>query len=92
MLFDWDEHNIAHIWRHRVLPHEAEQAVTLTPIEVGYETADGEDRLRLLGLTVKARLIAVVITERYGKIRVVTAYPATPSQQRIYYKSIGYEP
>jgi hypothetical protein len=89
-MFDWDEANIAHIARHKITPPEAEQAVTLYPIELEYETVDGEERVRLVGPTANARLIIVVVTVRYDKIRVVTAYPATPSQHRIYFKSAGY--
>jgi uncharacterized DUF497 family protein len=90
-LFDWDNVNIAHIALHHVVPDETEEALTLAPIELDYETVNGEERDRLIGLTAKGRLIAVVITVRYDKIRVVTAYPATRSQQRIYFKSAGYK-
>jgi uncharacterized DUF497 family protein len=88
-IFDWDDANILHIALHDVLPEEAEEAITLSPIELDYEAVDEEERERLLGLTARGRLIAVVLTIRYDKIRVVTAYPATPSQQRIYFKSAG---
>jgi len=33
MFFDWDEFNIAHIARHGVKPHEAEEVVTNEPID-----------------------------------------------------------
>ena len=90
-MFDWDEANLAHIARHGVTAPEAEQAITLYPIELEYENVDGEERVLLLGLTAKARLIAVVLTIRCDKIRVVTAYPATRSQQRTYFKAAGYK-
>jgi uncharacterized protein len=90
MTFDWDSANIDHIAIHDVLPEEAEQAVAYNPLEIDYEYVDGEDRVRLLGITTQARLLCVVITFRYDKIRVVTAYPATPSQRRIYFKLAGF--
>jgi len=49
--------NISHIARHGITPPEAEQAITLYPIELEYENIDGEERVLLLGLTANARLI-----------------------------------
>jgi uncharacterized DUF497 family protein len=69
MQFDWDEHNIAHIWRHRVLPEEAEQAVTVAPLEVDFQIEEGEERVQILGLTARGRLLSAFFTERYDKIR-----------------------
>ena len=42
--FDWDEANIAHLARHKVLPEEAEQVILKDPVEVGVEIVEGEDR------------------------------------------------
>jgi uncharacterized DUF497 family protein len=90
-MFEWDDANVQHIARHDVTPGEAEQAVTIAAIELDYENIEGEERVRLIGITAKARLLTVVITVRYDRIRVVTAYPATRSQERIYFNSAGYK-
>jgi len=35
--FDWDEANIGHVARHRVLPEEAEQVILGDPVDLGME-------------------------------------------------------
>lgn len=90
-MFDWDDANISHIARHGITPPEAEQAITLYPLELEYQNVDSEERILMLGLTATARLIAVALTIRCDKIRVITAYPATRAQQRTYFESAGYK-
>jgi uncharacterized DUF497 family protein len=85
-MFDWDEANIAHIARHNVLQHEAEDILTSNPFDVSYEARSGEIRLRQIGETSEGRILTVISTVRGELTRVVTAYPASPLLQRLYAK------
>ncbi len=68
--FDWDENNRRKIRAHRIKPEEVEQGLSNGPILI-YET-DSE------------RLMAVVLTERGDRIRVVIAYDLDAGQKRDY--------
>ena len=54
--FDWDEANIGHLVRHRVLPDEAEQVVLNHPMDLGVEVVEGEERYLNLGATTQGRV------------------------------------
>ena len=84
MEFDWDAANIRHIGRHRVTPADVEQVFTNDPMTVGTQHHAEEERFLCFGRTNSGRFLTVLYTERGGKIRVVTAYPMTRSQQRMY--------
>ncbi len=56
------------------------------PLDVDYRVEDGEIRIRQVGETSEGRILAVVTTERGESIRVVTAYPASPSLWSAYAK------
>jgi hypothetical protein len=73
--FDWDEANIAHIARHGVKPHEAEEVILNEPIDLAYVVRNGEERIEQIGETLAGRILTVVSMFRTGKIRVVTARP-----------------
>jgi uncharacterized DUF497 family protein len=77
VLFDWDEGNIAHIAEHGVSPIETEDVVTNSPLDIGYESRNGELRLRQAAETSAGRILAVISTVRSGRTRVITAYPAS---------------
>jgi uncharacterized protein len=84
-VFEWDDGNVGHIEWHRVLPHEAEQAV-LDPERVpatAYRTT-AERRWAILGATEEGRLLFVVFTRRSGLLRVVTARDVTLQERRRY--------
>lgn len=84
ILFDWDEENLSHIARHHVSPEEAEEVLLNDPLDLEYQDQDGEERTLQIGLTLSMRFLAVATTLRSGRIRVITAYPATPKQQLVY--------
>ena len=84
--FDWDDANRQHISRHRVSPVEAEEAVTIDPLDVDVQQDKGEPRVLCFGRTKSGRLLTVLYTERGGKVRVVTAYEMTKPQQRLYFQ------
>ena len=85
MKFDWDDGNRDHIALHDIGPEEAEQAID-DPHATSFAASktDGETRYGLLGATIDDRVLVVIYTWRSELCRVVTAYPATPRQQRIY--------
>ena len=45
--FDWDDANIRHLRRHRIGPLEFEQVLVNNPLDLDYQTQDGEDRSSL---------------------------------------------
>ena len=84
MQFEWDEANTSHILRHAVTAEEAEQAVANDAMELAAVNRKGEARRLTIGPTDAGRLLAVASTQRKGRIRIVTAYPANRKQRRIY--------
>jgi uncharacterized DUF497 family protein len=83
-VFDWDQHNLRKIKAHRVTITEVEQALSIAPILIYEQDADGESRYVYYGETASIRMLAVVLTERGGKIRVITAYELDAGQKRDY--------
>ena len=61
-----------------------EEALSISPILVYEQDADGESRFVYYCETAGLRLLAVVLTERNGKIRVITAYELDAGQKRDY--------
>jgi uncharacterized DUF497 family protein len=86
-VFDWDENNLRKIKAHRVSAAEVEQALSREPVLVYEQEADGEMRYVYYGETERNRLLAIVLTERNEKIRVITAYTLDTGQKRDYLKS-----
>jgi uncharacterized protein len=83
-VFDWDDGNRKHIAKHRVTPAEAEQVVLNDPIDLTFQTSDGEERIVQVGATKKGRILLVVTAWREEMVRVVAVYPA-PKQLRALY-------
>ena len=86
MMFDWDRHNFKKIKSHGLEAAEVEHALTSGPILIYEQDADDEPRWVYYGETAKLRLLAVVVTERQGKIRAITAYELDAGQNRDYLK------
>jgi uncharacterized DUF497 family protein len=74
--FDWDDANVGHIARHGVTREAAEEVVENGPLELKPQLIDGEERFPSIGVTDAGRWLVVVLTERGGKARVVTAFEA----------------
>ena len=74
--FDWDAENTKHLAAHKVTPVELEQVLSDDPLNLDYESVDNEERYRSV-LTSRGRILSVVWTVRNGKVRAVTAFPAT---------------
>jgi uncharacterized DUF497 family protein len=86
-VFDWDENNLKKIKAHRVTAAEVEQALAREPILVYEQEADGESRYVYYGESDRNRLLAIILTERNEKIRVITAYTLDAGQKRDYMTS-----
>jgi uncharacterized DUF497 family protein len=84
MVFDWDVANTAHIAEHGISPSEAEEVIANNPLDLDYAVRNGEARLRQVGETSAARILAVITVLRSGLTRVVTAYPASRSLRATY--------
>jgi uncharacterized protein len=87
--FDWDEANIGHIARHSVQPEEAEQVILNDPVDLGMETAEGEERYLNLGATGQGRILLVVTTWREDRVRAVTAFEPIKRLMQFYYQERG---
>jgi uncharacterized DUF497 family protein len=85
-VFDWDRHNLKKIKAHGVDAAEVEQALSISPMLIYEQDADAESRYVYYGETTGLRLLAVVLTERSGKIRVITAYELDARQKRDYFE------
>ena len=83
-MFDWDQNNLRKIRAHRIKRVEVEQALSREPILIYEQDVDGEVRYVYYGEAGRNRLIAVVLTERGEKIRVITAYDLDAGQKRDY--------
>ena len=83
-MFEWDQHNLNKIKAHRVKASEVEEALSINPVLIYEQDADGEVRYVYYGETSSLRLLAVIMTERGGKIRVITSYELDAGQKRDY--------
>jgi uncharacterized DUF497 family protein len=86
MQFLWDNGNINHIALHGITPEEAEQVIENDPLDAGTAFRNGESRTLHLGETDAGRVLLVVLTEREGMYRVVTARPSRREERDIYSK------
>jgi uncharacterized protein len=83
-LFDWDEANISHIALHGVTPNEAEEVLANDPTDGDEQFEDGEQRYLQIGITNSFRCLVVITTWRGERLRVVSAYPGTSLDRKIY--------
>lgn len=83
-VFDWDENNLRKIRAHRIDAVEVEQALSNEPILIYEQDAGDENRYVYYGATDGSRLLAIVLMERNGRIRVITAYDLDAGQKREY--------
>ena len=61
-----------------------EEALSISPVLIYEQDADAESRYVYYGETAGLRLLAVVLTERNERIRVITAYDLDAGQKRDY--------
>ena len=84
-VFDWDDNNLRKIRAHRLNRADVEQAPANSPILVYEQNVGGEPRFVYYAETDAGRLLAVVLTERDDRIRVVTAYKLDAGQKKDYF-------
>ncbi|MBI2820237.1 MAG: BrnT family toxin [Acidobacteria bacterium] len=85
-MFEWDRNNLRKIRAHQIKREEAEQALINDPIPVYEQEVEGERRFVYYGETNSGRWLAVIVTERGERIRVVTAYDLDAGQRRDYFE------
>jgi uncharacterized protein len=84
VMFDWDRNNLRKIHAHQIEQDEVAQAPENDPIPMYEQDVGREPRFVYYGETNAGRLLAVVLTERGERIRVVTAYDLDRGQKRDY--------
>lgn len=85
--FEWDAGNTDKNWlRHEVRQAEAEQALLNTPLVVATDLkhSAAEPRFLALGQTDARRLLAVVLTIRGRRVRVISARTMSKGERRVY--------
>jgi uncharacterized DUF497 family protein len=87
MNFEWEEIKAAaNLAKHKVSFEEAatvfEDDLSLTGRDPDHSV--GEHRYVTFGLSAKKRILLVAHTERSGKIRIISARPATRAERKIY--------
>jgi hypothetical protein len=83
-MFDWDDANRKHVAEHGVTPSEAEEVIANNPLDLEVQYRNGEERVLQIGETNALRILVVVTTWRGSRIRVVTAFLATPQLRKFY--------
>ena len=82
--FDWDDENKQHLDADKVAPAEFEQLLNNDPLDLNFELIDNEERYRSVGLTHGGRLLSAAWTIRKGKVRAITAFPASVSDRKAF--------
>lgn len=83
-MFEWDRHNLRKVRAHGLTRAEVEDGLSHDPILIYEQEAEGEARYVYYSETGRSRMIAVVLTERGDRIRVITAYDLDAGQKKEY--------
>lgn len=86
--FDWDDENRKHLATHKVAPDEFEELMASEPLDLACEQIDNEERYRSVGLTSGGRLLTAAWTIRDGKVRAITAFPASVADRKIFLEKL----
>lgn len=92
---DWDDEddpmgNVTHIARHQLAPEDVEEALADPHrLHVPAYSTETERRWGIVGAADDGRIIFVVYTRRSGRLRVVTARPASGWHERQYRRRRG---
>lgn len=80
-IFEWDEENIEHIFRHNVIPDEVEEACVNKP----YVRKGPNNRYLVYGISDSGRYIFIVgINKGKGIFRTITARDMTEREKSLY--------
>ena len=82
--FNWDAINTKHLAAHKVTAREFESVMRNSPLDLAYGVVDGEERYRSVGMTGSGRLLVVIWTLRDGRVRAVTAFPASATHKKLF--------
>jgi uncharacterized DUF497 family protein len=82
--FDWDRQNKKHLAAHKVAPSEFEQLLNNDPLDLDHQLVGNEVRYRSVGITDRGRLLSAAWTVRDGKVRAITAFPASVSDKQAF--------
>ncbi len=84
--FEWDAGNSDKNWlRHEVHQTEAEQALLNRPLVLAVALKHAAElRFLAFGRTDAARQLAVVFTVRANRVRVISAWPLSRPERRVY--------
>lgn len=83
---DWDDANRNHIAKHGVTPAEFEEAL-VSSLDLDYREEEDEMRFSSIGETARGRILLLVVTERGGKVRPVTAFEPGRFLRNLYLRS-----
>ena len=87
LIFEWDSAKaLRNVTRHGVAFEEA-QTLFLDPLGGIIDDprhSIGERRLVLIGVSERQRLLAVMFTEKSGRIRLISARPVTRAERKNY--------
>ena len=87
--FDWDEHNLTHLSRHKITAAEFEEAMRNNRVFMDVEDESGEERWYVAGVTNGLRVLVLVFTYRGEKIRPITAWDAGKDLKQFYFRTVG---
>jgi len=84
--FEWDDRKAAaNVLKHGVSFEEAATAVVdERALFLADDSAPPEQRYGVIGMSLRARMLLVVIVERGDRDRIISARPATKSEEKIY--------
>src|SRR5215469_6972891 len=90
MTFDWDKGNLEHIAEHGITRQEAEEVIDNDPLDLEVQMVGDEERILQVGYTNAGRMLIVATVWREDKLRVVTAFPASPGFRQHYLRQKGF--
>ena len=82
----WDEVNVEHIARHRVEPHEVEQAIWDDP---HVRRGPGKSRYRLYGQTDGGRYLFIVLDREYDDVFYIVTARDMDKREKQQYQRVG---
>lgn len=91
--FEWNQGNLDHIKKHKVLYTECEEVFLNKPLIVLFdeEHSEKEKRYKIFGITAKGRQLSLAITVRQNKIRIITARDQSKKERVALKEEIKYE-
>jgi uncharacterized DUF497 family protein len=86
--FHWNDENKKRLAAHNVMPADFEQVINNDPLDLAFDTSGQEERYRSVGLTNRGWILSVAWTIRNGRVRAVTAFPASVSDKMAFLEKL----